>query len=65
MAISFDITNRYQKLPATQKQLFRRISDNYVDLIFSDMDFRYRDTFLTKFAGELIEKHLLLHLFLI
>ena len=31
--------------------LFRKISDNYVDLVFSDMDFRYRDTFLTKFAG--------------
>ena len=24
----------------------------HVDLIFSDMDFRYRDTFLTKFAGK-------------
>lgn len=42
---------RYQKLESIQEKYFDRVSRNYVRLIFTEMEARYRDTFLKQFPN--------------
>lgn len=36
---------RYQPLPKRQEKYFARVANNYVRLLFTQMNERYRDTF--------------------
>ncbi|CAF0710229.1 unnamed protein product [Brachionus calyciflorus] len=41
---------RYQKMPSIQFEYFNRISENYVKLLFTTMESKFRETFFKSFA---------------
>jgi hypothetical protein len=45
---------KYQELPSIQREFFCRVSENYVKLILTEMDLKYRDNFFTMYAGNII-----------
>ncbi len=41
---------RYQRIEAVQRELFKRVSENYVDLTYKSLNPRYKETFFKKLA---------------